>query len=268
MKKVKSKDGTSIAFSLSGRGEPLIMIDGAFCRRTFGPMEKIAPYLVNDATVICYDRRGRGDSGDSTTYSVEREIEDIDALIREVGGQVNVFGMSSGGALAIKAVKYGLNIQKIAVYEPPFVTDGNEHKPPIDTIDKVKAILSQGDKSGAAKFYLTKVMGMPSFFYYIMRLLPMWTNMKEMATTLPYDAEIMGDFSLPENEIKDISIPLTVIGGDKSPKVLRTAVKAIGEVNKRAEVIILKNQTHNVNAQVVAPVLAKFFGNQKLNEQK
>src|SRR5262249_29137018 len=121
MRKAISKDGTTIAFDQLGKGPAIILVDGALCSRSFGPMPKLAPLLAQRFTVFTYDRRGRGDSGDTASYRVEREIEDIDALIAEAGGSAYVFGISSGAALVLRAAASGLAIEKLALYEPPFM---------------------------------------------------------------------------------------------------------------------------------------------------
>ena len=123
MKKVISKDGTAIAYDKAGNGPLVILVDGALCSRAFGPMPKLAKLLTNDFTVITYDRRGRNESTDTKPYAVEREIEDIGALINDNGGPAFVVGFSSGAALALAAAAHGLNISKLALYEPPFMVD-------------------------------------------------------------------------------------------------------------------------------------------------
>src|SRR6266567_4887066 len=128
---VRSRDGTTIAYDrLGGQGPPVILVDGAFCSRSFGPMPKLAPHLARDFTVLMYDRRGRGDSGDTAPYAVEREVEDLDALIRQAGGSACLFAMSSGAVLALHAAANGLSIRKLALYEPPFMVGTPAHLPP------------------------------------------------------------------------------------------------------------------------------------------
>lgn len=127
MKQIMSQDGTVIAFDCSGRGPAIILVGGAFQYRAIDPRTgQLATLLAEHFTVFHYDRRGRGDSSDTSPYAVAREIEDLDALIQEAGGQAAVFGMSSGAALAIEAAARGLAITKLACYEPPFNT-GDEY---------------------------------------------------------------------------------------------------------------------------------------------
>ena len=129
MNKTLSKDGTSIAYYKTGAGPAVILVDGAFCSSRFGPMAKLAPVLDKYFTVITYDRRARGESGDTKPYDVQREIEDIEALIQVAGGSAQLFSISSGAILAIRAAASGLNISKLALFEPPFVGNPKGRRP-------------------------------------------------------------------------------------------------------------------------------------------
>src|SRR5580765_2621815 len=139
MTKVISKDGTAIAFDKLGHGEPVILVDGALCSRAFGPLPKLAQLLAPHFTVFNYDRRGRNESGDQAPYAVQREVEDIEALIKEAGGSASVFGTSSGAALALAAAANKLNVKKLALYEPPFVAGrGGRRSAPPDSEAQLK----------------------------------------------------------------------------------------------------------------------------------
>jgi|SRR6266850_2797121 len=177
MQRVISQDGTAIAYDKLGQGSPIILVDGAFCSRSFGPMPKLAPLLAPHFTVFAYDRRGRGDSGDTKPYAVEREVEDIAALINKAGGSASVFGMSSGAALALRAGASGLNIHKPALYEPPCMVDTSGHTPPADHQAQLTRLIAAGRRGDAVKFFLTKVMDTPAMFFYIMRCMPRWPKM-------------------------------------------------------------------------------------------
>src|SRR5207247_7691404 len=134
-----------------GAGPPVILVDGAFCSRSFGPMPKLAPRLARDFTVFMHDRRGRGDSGDTAPYAVEREIEDLDALIREAGGSAFVFAISSGAALALEAAGSRLNVKKLALYEPPFMVGNPAHVPPVDHHTQLVRVVAHGRRGKACK---------------------------------------------------------------------------------------------------------------------
>lgn len=259
VKKAASKDGTSIAFEALGKGEPIILVDGALCSRSFGPMPKLAPRLARYFTVFMYDRRGRGASTDAAAYAPEREVEDIEALIKVAGGSAYVYGVSSGAALAIRAAANGSGISKLALYEPPFMVDANGHRPPADHEALLKALIASGRRGEAVKYFMTKMVGAPALMAAFMSLLPMWSKLKAVAHTLPYDAAVMGDFSLPAARIASVRIPTLIMGGSKSQAVLQKAVQAVAQTLPQGTLRVLKGQTHNVNPDVLAPVLVEYF---------
>ena len=259
MAKVRSKDGTAIAFDRLGKGPPIILVDGAFCTRTFGPMPKLAPLLADHFTVFTYDRRGRGESGDTAPYAVQREIEDLEALIKEAGGSAFVFGMSSGATLGLEAAAQKVNIRKMALYEPPVMVDGGGHRPPADYQAQLQKFVAENRRGDAVKFMMTKVMGMPAVVVSVMRLLPVWSKLKAVANTLPYDAAITGDSSSTMQRARSVTVPALVIDGDKSPPFLRGAVEAVAKALPDAQHRTLKGQSHNVSAKALAPVLIEFL---------
>jgi pimeloyl-ACP methyl ester carboxylesterase len=259
MSTVRSKDGTAIAFDTLGSGEPVILVDGALCSRSFGPLPKLAPLLAPYFTVFHYDRRGRNESGDTPPYAVERELEDLEALIAQAGGSASVFGISSGAALALAAAARGANIKKLALYEPPFVAVSSARSVPADSAAQLGRLIAAGRRGDAVKFFLVDMVGMPAIFAYIMRVLPVWAKLKAVAHTLPYDAAVLGDFSLPKERAASVSVPTLAIGGEKSPVELRSAVSALAQTVPRAKLRMLKGQTHNVSVKVLAPVLVEFF---------
>lgn len=257
--KTTSKDGTAIAFDRCGEGPPVILVDGALCSRSFGPMPKLAPLLAQHFTVFTYDRRGRNESDDTAPYAVEREVEDLEALIKEAGGSASVVGLSSGAALALTAAASGLNIRKLALYEPPFMVEDGGHRPPADHQAQLDRMISAGRRGDAVTFFMTKMVGAPAIFAIIMRLMPGWSKLKAVAHTLPYDAAIMGDFSLPARRAASVSVPTLVIGGGKSPSALRHAVRAVANAIPNAQRCTLEGQTHNVAPKVLTPVLVEFL---------
>lgn len=260
MSTILSKDGTVIAFDELGNGEPIILVDGALCSRAFGPLPKLAQLLAPHFTVFHYDRRGRNESGDTPPYAVEREVEDIEALIAKSGGSASVFGTSSGAALALAAAARGASIKKLALYEPPFVAGRSARTAPPDSEAQLKRLIAAGRRGDAVKFFMVDMVGMPAIFAYILRVLPIWPKLKAVAHTLPYDAAVLGDFSLPKERAASVAVPTLVIGGEKSPVELRSAVSAVAEAVPRAKLRMLKGQTHNVSVKVLAPVLVEFFG--------
>ena len=260
MSKVLSKDGTAIAFDKLGHGEPVILVDGALCSRAFGPLPNLAKLLAPHFTVFNYDRRGRNESGDKAPYAVEHEVEDIEALIAEAGGSASVFGTSSGAALALAAAANRANIKRLALYEPPFVAGRRKGRgAPPDSEMQLRRLVDQGRRADAVKFFMVDMVGMPAIFTYIMRILPVWPKLKAVAHTLPYDAAVLGDFSLPRERAASVAVPTLVMGGEKSPVELRGAVEAVAQTIPGAKLQMLKGQTHNVDVKVLAPLLVDFF---------
>jgi pimeloyl-ACP methyl ester carboxylesterase len=259
MKKVSSKDGTIITYNQSGNGYPVILVDGALCSHVIGPMPKLAALLAAHFTVINYDRRGRYNSGDTQPYAVEREIEDLDALIHLVGGEACVFGISSGAALALQAAAKGLRIKKLALYEPPFANLGNGPGAPVNAKEQLDSMIASNRRGDAVKFFLKDMVGVPAFVVGMMRLFPVWSKLKAVANTLPYDVAIMGDFSFPDKIAASVKTPALVAGGGKSTAKLVQAVEKLGTVLPNSKTVILQGQNHNVAVKILAPVLIDFF---------
>jgi pimeloyl-ACP methyl ester carboxylesterase len=259
MRHVQSRDGTAIAYEQIGRGPALVLVDGALCSRSFGPMPKLAPLLARDFTVFMYDRRGRGASGDTKPYAREREVEDVAALIEEAGGEAFVLGLSSGAALALEAAASGLNITKLVLYEPPFMVDA----PPAAHAGheaRLAALIAAGRRGDAVRYFMRTMVGLPAVFVVMMRLMPrVWRQLEAVAHTLPYDAAVMGDYSLPSRRLAAVSTPALVMDGEKTDRRLRRAVEAVAGVLPNAERRTLKGQTHNVKAEVLAPAVVEFL---------
>ncbi len=257
----RSKDGTPIAYERIGSGPALILVDGALCSRAFGPMPRLAPLLAQHFTVFFYDRRGRGDSGDTKPSARAREVEDLEALIMEAGGAAFVLGLSSGAALALEAAARRLNITKLAVYEPPFMVDQGAHHAAAGYEAQLDRMISAGRRGDAVKYFMREMVGVPAIFVVLMRLMPwIWRKLLAVAHTLPYDAAVMGDWSLPTARLASITIPVLAIAGEKTDVRLGRAVQAVVDAVPNAQHRTLRGQTHNVMPEVIAPVLVEFFG--------
>lgn len=261
MATIVSKDGTPIAYSKVGKGQPLIMVDGAMCSRAFGPTLKMAPMLAEHFTVITYDRRGRNESGDTKPYSVEKEIEDIDALIKEAGEAVYMVGFSSGAALTLNAAAKGLNIKKMILYEAPYVMNMGGHNPPADAEKQFKQFIAEGRGGAAVKYFMKDLIGMPAIFPMIMSIMPVWKKLKAAAHTLPYDATVMGNYTIPAQLAATVKTPTLVAGGEKSPVSLRNCVQELKKAIPNAQLQVLKGQNHNVSAKAIVPVMIEYFKN-------
>jgi pimeloyl-ACP methyl ester carboxylesterase len=260
MATVISKDGTEIAYEKSGSGFPLILVDGALCSRALGPMPKLAPLLAEHFTVFMYDRRGRNESGDTQPYAVDREIEDIDALIKEAGGSAYIYGISSGAALTLVATAKGLNILRIALYEPPFEVPGEGKHAPKDMLQQLKIMVAE-DRRGDAVKYFMKIVGVPSFGIFMMTLFPVWKKLKAVAHTLPNDITILDGFAVPEERAKAIKVPTLIAAGTKTSESIRKSAKRLAELVPGNQFKMLEGQTHNVSEKAIAPVLIEFFKN-------
>jgi pimeloyl-ACP methyl ester carboxylesterase len=264
MNKVMSADGTAIVYDRAGQGPAVILVDGALCSRAQGPMPELAKQLASRFTVYNYDRRGRGDSGDAEVYAIEREVEDLAALIEEAGGTAYVYGSSSGAALALEAAAAGLPISKVAAFEAPFVVD-DSRKPIPRTWAADMAELAAADRRGdAIRYFMTKGIGLPGLVVTMMKLMPAWKQMKAVAHTLPYDATVLREncFGQPldASQWESVKAPALVVGGGKSPQWMRTSVKAVAAAVPGAEHREIPGQNHMIKATAIAPVLTEFFG--------
>jgi pimeloyl-ACP methyl ester carboxylesterase len=257
-----SRDGTTIAYTRRGAGPPLIIVDGAFCYRENGPATELGSLLAQRFTVFTYDRRGRGESGDTAPYMVEREIDDFRAMAREAGAVPFVLGISSGGALLLQAVASGVGVKKLALFEPPYLAAGNSTHSFDDAKNRLQLLVSAGDRGGAVRFFIRDVYGAPRVFVFAMPLLMpnAWRRNKLVVHTVPYDLTILDDTSVLNGRSSSITAPTLVIGGDKSPKELRDAVTAVANALPNAHSRFLPGQDHNISGPALVPVLFEFFG--------
>lgn len=265
MSAVVSRDGTSIAYTKTGQGPAVVLVDGAMCSRNFGPMGELSALLAPQFTVYMYDRRGRGESGDTAPYAVEREIEDIAALIAEAGGSACVYGTSSGGALALQAACKLPSIAKVAAFESPYTTD-DTRPPTVDNyLPQLEALLKENRRGDAAILFMQYV-GMPDDQVEPTRQSPVFPAFEAIAPTLLYDAlcveNPMDGKSLPPALIEQLGAlktPALILGGGDSPEWMLNTQRAIAAAIPGAQSRTLAGQTHQVAGSVVAPVIAEFF---------
>jgi pimeloyl-ACP methyl ester carboxylesterase len=266
MPTVTSADGTTIAYETTGSGPPLIVVDGALGYRALGFSKKLAEELASRFTVYTYDRRGRGESGDTPPYAVEREVEDIAALIEAAGGSAHVYGISSGAALALEAANRGLPIDRLALYEIPFVVDSSREPMDPNYRSNVERAIAEGKPGDAVKHFM-RLVGVPGPFIAVMRFMPMWPKLKASAHTLLYDKDVLGDTGsgkpLPADRTSGVTVPTLAVAGGKSPEWMRNSMVAVANAIPTPEYRTLDGQTHNVKAKVLAPVLAEFLGADK-----
>jgi pimeloyl-ACP methyl ester carboxylesterase len=250
MQKIESRDGTRIAFEALGHGSVVVLVVGALNDHSTGAL--LAQLLRTKYTLYCYDRRGRGESGDTPPYCIEREIEDLDALISAAGGSAHVFGYSSGAVLALEAAAQGSAIKKLALYEPPPLA-------PTDSIVAQFAEMIAGGRRGDVVELFQSRIGVPPEIIVQMRNAPYRPALEKMAHTLVYDMMIINDKSLLLDKLAAVSVPTLIIDGGNSPEVMRQAATAFADRLLRAEHRTLAGQTHELNASILAPVLAEFF---------
>jgi pimeloyl-ACP methyl ester carboxylesterase len=254
---VTSKDGTKIAFDRLGAGPPVILVCGGSTDRQANAA--LADLLAEHFTVFNYDRRGRGDSGDTLPYAVGREVEDIDAVVGAAGGSANLWGSSSGAALALEAVASGSSITKLALWEPPYFVDDSYPKPPADTASVYRKFVAEGRRGDAVEFFMSKVVGLPPEFVAYAKSQPFWQGQEAIAHTLAYDAEIMGDYSLATERLAGIATPTLVLTGGSSFPFMHAAAKAIAAAVPGGRHEVLEGQEHNVAPDVMAAALRQFF---------
>ena len=262
MEKTISEDGTTIAFDRSGEGPSLVLVGGALADRSAAT--QLSTRLASHLTVIAYDRRGRGDSGDTLPYAVEREVEDIEALIVAAGGRAFVLGHSSGAVLALESARtFPDRIGKLAVYEPPFIVDASRSLLPADYVTHLEDLVSNGRRGDAVEFFMTTAVGVPAEVVAGMRGEPFWSSMEAVAHTLAYDGTIMEDtmagHPAPLRRWASVAVPALVMDGGASPDWQRHAVRALADVLPDAQHRTLEGQDHGPASEVLAPVLVEFF---------
>lgn len=261
MKTVTSRDGTIIAYDQTGQGPAVILVDGALQYRSFDQgMAPLADLLAKHFTVIHYDRRGRGDSTDTQPFALEREIEDIEAIIDNTGGSAALYGISSGAALAMEAaIALGSKVSKLAMYEAPYNDDEASRQRWREYRRNLDELVAAG-RGGDAVGLFMMLVGASAADVEGIRQTPMWPLWERIGVTLPYDAAALGeDASVPVERAARVQVPTLVINGDASfPFMHETAAKLASAIpNGRHHV--LAGQTHEVNVEVLAPVLIEFF---------
>lgn len=276
MQTVTSKDGTTIAFDQKGHGPTLILITGALGFRLHPVMWELVDLLAPHFTVINYDRRGRGDSTDTQPYAVQREVEDIEALIDQVGSPAYLYGLSSGAMLALEAAsKLPTKVTKVVMYEPPLIIDDSRPPVPSDYVEQLKAATAAGKPGDAVEIFMTKAILIPAEFVTQMRTMPMgevfeegvtppeWAEMESVAHTLAYDGMIMGSLMsgkpLPGGKWASTAAETLVVTGGNSEAFFHNGAKALVADLPNARHRILEGQDHAVSPAAIAPLLVEFF---------
>ena len=259
MNTVTSKDGTSIAYEKSGSGLAIVLVDGALSYRGLWGSRPLAAALSDSFTVYTYDRRGRGESGDTHPYAVEREIEDIAALIEAAGGLAYLYGVSSGAALAVHASSAlgAKKVVKLAVYEPPYSTGGEEIQAFSGYREQVVELLKSGKRGEALELFFGDFISPEEMTG--MKQSSDWPLLEAIAPTLAYENEVLGDSAVPVAITKKVRMPVLVMDGEASPDFLHTAADQLAKALPDARRQTLAGQTHNAAPDMLAPVLKAFM---------
>jgi pimeloyl-ACP methyl ester carboxylesterase len=261
MTTLSSPDGTTIAYDQQGGGPALILVDGALTVHSSGSGSELAGLLAPHFTVYGFDRRGRGESGDTLPYAVDREIDDIEALIDRAGGPAFLYGHSSGGPLAMRAaIRLGSNVSKIALYEPPYNNDPGVQESWSQYLRQLREALAEGRRGDAVTLFM-RFLGTPDEQIDGMRRGPFWAATEAIAPTLAYDhAAILGEpWSVPTGLAAGVRVPALVMAGDASLPFMPDAARVLSQAIPQGELRTLEGQTHEVTPGALAPVLVEFF---------
>lgn len=255
---VHSRDGTRIAYERRGSGPPLIIVDGALCSRTFGPSGPQAARLANYFAVYTYDRRGRGESGDTQPYAVEREVEDLAAVIGAVGGRAFVYGISVGSALAFRAAAAlgRTQIPRLAMCEPPYSVGAEEAEAFRQEQRLIGELLAVGQNGEAVATFLSEIMPPPMLDE--LRTSPDWTLLEAHAPTLVYDYAILGDGEPPAAVAQVVKVPVLLLVGEESANYKHTAVEALARTLPHGELVTTASAGFEPTDELIRS-LVRFF---------
>ena len=256
METFESSDGTVIAYERSGDGPSVVLVGGALSDRSSA--RDLARLLAPTCTVYSYDRRGRGSSGDSPPYVVDLEVEDLEALIIHVAGTASVFGVGTGGSLVLRAATEGVALDRIAVYEPPYIVDDSRPHPSADLPARVRGMIAGGRAGDAVERYLVEEAAVSPSMVARMQAGPEWATMEALAPTIAHDIAIIGDGALPSG-LASIDVPTLVLDGSTSAMWLRHAARATAAAIPGAEYLTLDGPGFGFPAVAAAPVLAAFL---------
>lgn len=251
-----SADGTNITVDQAGTGPAVVLIGGGPTNR-YAAMG-LAALLAEQLTVYNYDRRGRGDSANTLPYSIEREFEDLAGVLELAGGTAAVHGTSVGAIWAIEAAARKLPISCLALWEPPYVVDATRTAPPVDYATQIATLVDAGRNGDALDYFFIQAVGMPADMVASMHDAPFWEQMQGGAQGLVYDAQLIGDFTIPTTRLEAITIPTLVIDGATTPW-LTNAADAVGSTIPNAQRRTLKGQPHNVADDAIAPLIIEFM---------
>lgn len=256
MEKLTSRDGTTIAVETVGSGPPVVLVVGAFCTRA--TTRELAALLATDCTVHAYDRRGRGDSGDTPPYDVAREFEDLAAVCAHAGGAPALYGHSSGAVLVARAVIGGLAASRLVLHEPPWSGRAGGDDGGSALARDVDAALADGRPGDAAAAFLG-ASGMPPEALAGMRQSPDWPYFERLAPTLPYDLALTGNEGVPAVGLEHVGVPTLALVGDQSAPFFLAVAAQVAAAMPDATLRRIEGQGHAVDHPVLAPILTAFL---------
>jgi alpha-beta hydrolase superfamily lysophospholipase len=256
MEKITSADGTPIAYDRLGDGSPVILVCGGSVDRMSNA--SLAALLAENHTVYNYDRRGRGDSGDAEVYAIEREFEDLDAIFTLAGGSAHLYGTSSGAALALLATASGRPVNRLALWEPPYIIEGSRPPVPADWGRRIDELVGAGRPGDALQYWMTEIIGVPAEFIEPLRNEPFWLAMEPNAHMLSRDADMLRDFSLPAGRYAAISVPVLLLDGRSIPW-LSQGLQALVGVLPNAELRTMPGQQHDIAPDDLAEAVGDFL---------
>jgi pimeloyl-ACP methyl ester carboxylesterase len=260
MSTVTSADGTRIDFERWGDGDAVIFVGGATQFRAMDQQtDRIAQLVAEQGfTGVVYDRRGRGGSGDTPPWSLDREVEDLAALIREVGGAAARYSSSSGAAVALAAAVAAVGVRALALYEPPFFAGQSQQ----EQLDELRRLLAADDRDGAMRVNMQHVIGLPAQVVEGMTQAPWWQNSLTVAPTLVYDLQTVHDVNTdPDWRARwaGVTVPTVVYSGDQTFPGLPEAADAVAAAIPQASRQVLHGQGHGPAPEAIAPVLVEFL---------
>ena len=258
-----SPDGSRIAWDRRGRGPAVVQVDGALYHRAMDAGTGTAGELADEFTAYRFDRRGRGDSTENGPYALEREIEDLAAVVDAAGGSAHVVGVSSGGALALRAAAAGVPMESLVLYELPFNVDGSGRPIPADFADRVLEVLRRGERVTAVEMFMDLV-GMPSSVLDEIRGTAKWEQWVQLAGTIPHDVYCVQPFArgdpLPPGVFDTATVPTLVLVGGHCPASMETAARALADVLPQGRHEVLTGEQHTVGPVALAAAFRAFVG--------
>lgn len=263
---VTSVDGTRIAYTAWGDGDPIVIIDGATAHRATTPENSAAAELLADEfLVINYDRRGRGESGDTAPYAVEREFEDLAAVVEQAGRgrPATVFGWSSGGNLALNAAHAGVPMARVAVFEPSVVADDGRPPLPADYVERLEAAVAEDRPGDAVALFMTAAVLMPEEMVAGMREEDWWPGLEAIAPTIAYDGRQVGDAMsgrpLHSDLWSGVDVPVLVMHGIDTWPAMAAGARAVADHLPTATLEPVPGQEHSTAPEVLAAALRAFI---------